>query len=232
VLLRRVLVSSLAVAAAALAAAIAIGVITVPNVADAIADATDPLGAWIYLAVMALVFVETTVMLGFLIHGELALMLGGVAAERGDASLIAMTAAACAAAIAGDVASLLIGRRLGRPFLERHGARIGIAAPRLDRVDDFFQRHGGKALFVGRFNGFLRSTMPFAVGSAGVAVRRLLPYSAASAVIWTATFTAIGYLLAESFESAGATATRIGFALALVVGAVLMLRSVRRRAAR
>ena len=99
-------------------------------------------------------FLETTVLLGFVIHGELALLLGGVAAERGDASLLAMIALVCTAAVAGDLVSLLIGRRLGRPFLERHGARVGLGVARLARVDAFFDRHGGKALFLGRFTGF------------------------------------------------------------------------------
>jgi membrane protein DedA with SNARE-associated domain len=69
------------------------------------------------------------------------------------------------------VVSLRLGRSLGRPFLERHG----IGPERLARVDGFFARHGRKAPFLGRFTGFLRSTMPFVAGSAGMTVRRLRP---------------------------------------------------------
>ena len=167
-----------AVTALALAVAVAAGAVAVPDLAGELSDATRSLGGWIYLAVMALVFLETTALLGFMIHGELALMLGGVAAERGDASLLAMIALVCAAAVAGDMVSLLLGRRLGRPFLERHGGRIGLGPARLARVDGFFARHGGKALFLGRFTGFLRATMPFVAGSSGLTARRLLPYSA------------------------------------------------------
>jgi membrane-associated protein len=171
------------------------------------------------------VFLETTALLGFMIHGELALMLGGVAAERGDASLLAMIALVCAAAVAGDMVSLLLGRRLGRPFLERHGGRMGLGAGRLARVDGFFGRHGGKALFLGRFTGFLRATMPFVAGSSGLTPRRLLPYSAASAVVWTASFTVLGYAFSESFAGAGETATRVGLAGILLVSAALIVRS-------
>ena len=181
----RVVSSALAIIAASLALAILIGAIEVPNVADAVAEATSPLGAWVYLAVAAFVFLETTVLLGFLIHGELLLMLGGAAAARGDATLAAMIALTWAAAVAGDMVSLLLGRRLGRPFLERHGARVRLGAAQLARVDGFFARHGPKALFLGRFTGFLRSTMPFVVGSSGVRLRRLVPFSAASGLVWT-----------------------------------------------
>jgi membrane protein DedA with SNARE-associated domain len=225
----RVVPAAVAAAVVALAVAIATGVLEVPNVANAVADATDPLGGWIYLVVMALVFLETTVLVGFLIHGELILLLGGVAAERGDASLIAMVALAGAAALAGDVVSVLLGRRLGRPFLERHGARFRLGPAQIDRLDRFFARHGGKAVFVGRFTGLSRSTMPFVAGSSGLAVRRLLPFSVASALVWTGIFTALGYAFSESFAGAGDTATRVGFIGILLVAAAVFLNSRWRR---
>ena len=103
--------------------------------------------------VVAFVFLETTVLLGFFIHGELVLMLSGVAAARGDASLVALIVLAWAAAVAGDVVGVLLGRRLGRPFIERHGRRVRLGPERLARVDGFFERHGRKALFLGRFTG-------------------------------------------------------------------------------
>ncbi len=214
-----------ATVAIALAGAIAVGALAVPDLAGALADATRSLGGWIYLAVAALVFLETSVLLGFMIHGELALLLGGVAAERGDASLSAMIALVCAAAVAGDLVSLLLGRRLGRPILERHGVRMGLGPARLARVDAFFERHGGKALFLGRFTGFLRATMPFVAGSSGLVLRRLLPYSVASAFVWTVTFTVLGYAFSDSFRSAGDTATRVGLVGILLATTALVVRS-------
>ena len=214
-----------AAAGIGLAGAVALGALAVPDLAGAMSDATRSLGAWVYVAVAGLVFLETTALLGFVIHGELALLVGGVAAERGDASLLAMIALVCAAAVAGDLVSLLLGRRLGRPFLERHGGRVGLGAARLARVDSFFERHGGKALFLGRFTGFLRATMPFVAGSSGVAPRRLLPYSAASALVWVATFTVLGYVFSESFAGAGETATRVGLAGVLLAITAFVVRA-------
>ena len=209
----------------ALAVAIAVGAIDVPDLTGALSDATRSLGGWIYVAAAALVFLETTALLGFMIHGELALLLSGVAAERGDASLLAMIALVCAAAVAGDLVSLLLGRRLGRPFLERQGARVGLGAARLARVDAFFERHGGKALFLGRFTGFLRATMPFVAGSSGLTPRRLLPYSVTSALVWTVTFTVLGYAFSESFTGAGETAARVGLVGILLATTAFTVRS-------
>jgi membrane-associated protein len=224
---------AVAIAGVGVLLAIAIGVIEVPNAADAMADVTGPLGVWIHLVVVVFVFLETTVMLGFFIHGELVLMLSGVAAQRGDASLVALIVLAWAAAVAGDVVGLQVGRGLGRPFVERHGRRVRLGPGQLARIDGFFARHGRKALFVGRFNGFTRSTMAFVVGSAGVPVRRVVPVSAASALVWTATFTVIGYAVAESFESAGQVATRItSAAIVLAIAAFVIHSRVSRRPAR
>jgi membrane protein DedA with SNARE-associated domain len=225
----RIVVTCAATAGIALAGAIAVGALAAPDLAGALSDVTRSLGGWIYVAVAALVFLETTALVGFVIHGELALLLGGVAAERGDASLLAMIALVCAAAVAGDVVSLLLGRRLGRPFVELHGARVGLGPARLARVDAFFERHGGKALFLGRFTGFLRATMPFVAGSSGLAPRRLLPYSVASALVWTVTFTVLGYAFSESFTSAGETATRVGLLGILLAITAFTVRSRWRR---
>jgi membrane-associated protein len=220
----------LAAAGAALAVAIAAGAIAVPDLADALADATESLGGWIYVAVPALIFIETTALAGFVIHGELALVAGGVAAERGDASVALLIAVTCAAAVAGDSLSLLLGRRLGRPFLERHGARVGAHADRLAGVERFFARHGGKALLIGRFTGFTRAVLPFVAGSSGLPLRRLLPYSAASGLVWIAGFIALGYAFSESFADAGETATRVTLAGVLLVAALWLATARLRRA--
>ncbi len=201
-------------------AGIGLAVVDVPDLAGAFSDAADSLGGWIYPAAAALIFLETTTLVGFLIHGELVLLIAGLTAERGDASLPFVIAIAAAAAVAGDVFSFLAGRRLGRPFLD-----LRIGPERLARVDEFFARHGVKAIVLGRFTGFLRATMPFVIGSSGMALRRLLPLSVVSALAWTTIFTVIGYAASESVVSAGDTATRVLLAAVLLTTAAFVIRS-------
>lgn len=218
--------AALAAAGVALAAAIAAGAIAVPDLAVALSDALDSLGAWIYVLVPALILAETTALAGFLVHGELVLVVGGVAAQRGSASLVALIALTWAAAVAGDSLSLGLGRRLGRPFLARHGARFGAHAERLRKVERFFARHGGKALVLGRFTGFTRSLLPFVAGSSGLPLRRLLPFSALSGLVWTVAFIGIGYGFSESFTDAGETVTR-AMLVAVLLALVLALARAR-----
>jgi len=217
--------AGLALAGLGLAAAVAVGAVAVPDLAGAISDATQSLGGWTYVAVAALIFFETTALVGFVIHGELALLFGGVAAGRGEASLVVVLALAAAAAVAGDVVSFLLGRRLGRPFLELHGGRIGLGGAGLASVDGFFERHGGKAVFLGRFTGFFRATLPFVAGSSGMALRRLLTFSTLSALIWAPTFILIGYAFSGSVAGAGETATRVALVAVLLAIAGFTLRA-------
>ena len=228
-LIARFAPAALATAAVGLAIAIAVGAVSVPDLAGAASDGTEELGAWVYLAVLALIFLETSTLVGFVIHGELVLLVAGVAAERGDVSLPLVIALATAAAVLGDAVSFLIGRRLGRQFLERHGTRLRLGPEQLARVDGFFDRHGGKALLLGRFTGFLRATMPFVAGTSDMPLHRLLRIGIVSALAWTATFTLLGYAFSDSFARAGDTASRITLVAVLVAAVAFALHSRRTR---
>src|SRR5206468_11459186 len=115
-----------------------------PDIAGTLAGHSDTVGAWTYLVVGALAFLETGAFVGLVAPGETAVVLGGVVAAQGGVDLGLMLAITWSAAAAGDLASFALGRRLGRRFLVERGARIGVTAPRLDRVEGFFDRHGGK----------------------------------------------------------------------------------------
>jgi membrane-associated protein len=150
-------------------------------------------------------------------------LVGGVAAERGDVALVPLIAMVWVAAVAGDVTSFLLGRRLGRRFLVVHGPRLRVNAARLAQVERFYDKHGGKAVLVGRFVGVVRAVSPFLAGSSGMRLRRFVPYSVAGALMWAAAFTLVGYGFSESFEAAGSTATWVALAGAVLVAAVLGL---------
>src|ERR687895_129592 len=134
----------------------------------------------------------------------------GVVAERGGVELLPLIGFVWLAAAGGDLVSFLLGRRLGRPFLERHGPRFQLTPDRLARVDGFYARHGGKAVLLGRFTGLVRAVSPFVAGASGLALRRFVLWSAAGALLWATTFTLVGYGFSESFAQSGETAARIG----------------------
>ena len=121
------------------------------------------------------------------------------------------------AAAAGDLASYALGRRLGRPFLESHGPRLGVSPARLAKVDAFFDRHGGKAILIGRFIGFVRALAPFIAGTSRMPLRRFLPYDVLGAGAWAATFATLGYVFWHSFDKLTTYVSRGLFAFSTVV---------------
>ena len=127
-------------------------------------------------------------------------MLGGVVAAHGEISLPAVLLVAWVAAALGDIASFALGARLGRRFIHTHGPRVGMTAPRVERVEHFYARHGAKAILVGRFVGIIRAVSPFLAGSSGLRFRAFLPWSLLGTAVWASAFTLVGYAFSESFS--------------------------------
>src|SRR3954447_20181042 len=96
-----------------------------PDLQGALADLADTLGPWTYALVAGLAFLETGAFVGLIAPGETAIVLGGVVAAQGEVSLALILLTAWVASAAGDLASFALGRRLGSPFLQRHGPRFG-----------------------------------------------------------------------------------------------------------
>src|SRR5215204_6474751 len=232
--------SPLVIGTAGLAAvatlAVVAGLLPRPDPTGALEDASHPLGAWAYPAVAAFAFLETGAFVGLFVPGETAVVVGGVVAAEGDVELLPLIALVWLAAAVGDLASFVVGRRLGRPFLERHGPRVRIGPERLSQVERFYARHGGSAVLLGRFIGLVRAVPPFVAGASALELRRFLPWSLAGTLAWAATFTLVGYGFSESFADSGETAARIalGAALFAAVGyaTVIVLRARSGRAGR
>jgi membrane-associated protein len=218
---------AIAVAAAAGFALTTAGVVQLPDLEAALTDLSDTLGTWTYVLVGGLAFLETGAFVGLVAPGETAVVLGGVVAAQGEVNLVAMLLLVWLAAAAGDLASFVLGRRLGRRFLVARGPRFGVTPPRLARVEDFFDRHGPKAILVGRFVGIVRAVAPFLAGSSGMRLRAFLPWSILGTAAWATTFTLVGYVFHRSFSAAADYVTHGAFALAVVGGVVLALRAHR-----
>ena len=218
---------AIAVAAAAGFALTTAGVVQLPDLEAALTDLSDTLGTWTYALVGGLAFLETGAFVGLVAPGETAVVLGGVVAAQGEVNLVAMLLLVWLAAAAGDLASFVLGSRLGRRFLVARGPRFGVTPPRLARVEDFFDRQGPKAILVGRFVGIVRAVAPFLAGSSGMRLRAFLPWSILGTAAWATTFTLVGYVFHRSFSAAADYVTHGAFALAVVGGVVLALRAHR-----
>ena len=195
----RATLAAIGVAAIAVAG-VGFGLVPLPDVQKTIEDAGTTLGTWTYLLVGGLAFLETGAFIGLVAPGETAVIVGGVVAGQGRISLPVLIGLVWACAVAGDVTSFMLGRRLGRGFLLRHGARVKITEERLEQVEGFFQRRGGTTIVVGRFIGFVRPIAPFVAGASRLPLARFLPYDVLGAGAWAATFCLLGYVFWRSFD--------------------------------
>ena len=204
------------------------GWIDPPDLEKTLEDLGRTLGHWTYLVVGVFAFLETGAFIGLLAPGETAIMVGGLVAGQGEIEIVTLIAIVWTAAVAGDVTSFYIGRKLGRGFLVKHGPRFQITPPRLEQVESFFERHGGKAVLIGRFVGLVRAIAPFLAGSSGMRMRRFLPYDVIGAGLWATTFCVLGYVFWRSFDQLVHVAKQGAFALGttitVVVGGIVIYR--------
>jgi membrane protein DedA with SNARE-associated domain len=178
--------------------------------------------AWAMGAVFLLTAAEASLFFGFVIPGEIAVVLGGVLASRGTVSLSEAIAAAITGAILGDLVGYAIGRHFGAPLLERRFPR------HWPKVRAWIQRRGGAAVFLGRATAFLRAVVPTAAGAAQMPLPRFLLWDVLGGVSWGAGFTLLGYFAGEGYE---ATLARVGrgslgaLVLIALLGGLLVLKS-------
>jgi membrane protein DedA with SNARE-associated domain len=184
-------------------------------------------GPLLYALIAAVVFVEDALFVGFVVPGETAAVLGGVAASLGHASLPVMIVVVAAAAIVGDSVGYEVGRLFGSRLLASRLLRS--RQERLDGARTFLARRGGMAVFLGRFVAFFRAVMPALAGIAEMHYRRFLAYNAAGGIVWGAGAVLLGYLAGNSYAAIERTVGRdIAIAVALVAVAALIVWRLRR----
>jgi undecaprenyl-diphosphatase len=206
------------------------GLIELPDVEAIISEVGRRLGQWTYLVVGVGAFLETGAFIGLLAPGETLIILGGVVAGQGVIDVYLLLGLVWIAVVAGDSVAYTLGRRLGRDFILRHGPKVQITVERLEQVERFFERHGGKTLLVGRFIGLVRAVAPFLAGASGLSFARFFPYAVVGGGLYSAFFVLLGFVFWRSFDEVtnwvGQGAFGLGVAAAVAVGAVLLYRAL------
>jgi membrane protein DedA with SNARE-associated domain len=183
---------------------------------------------WLVLLVVGLlVFAEDALFVGFVLPGETAAILGGVAANLGHVPLLAVVLVVILAAVTGDSVGYEIGRILGPKVLrakvfDRHRGRI-------DDAQDFLARRGGWAVLLGRWVAFFRAVMPALAGLSRMRYPTFLLFNATGGVLWGAVVVVLGYLAGASYATVEKAVGRdAAIVVAVVVVVALILWRVRR----
>ena len=150
-----------------------------------------------YPVLFALIAIET---MGIPVPGETALFTAGLLAGSGHLEIEIVIVVAAAGAIVGDNVGFAIGRRLGRRALlapgplERHRRRV------IELGEPFFERHGPKAVFLGRWITGLRITSAWLAGVNRMAWPTFLFWNALGGIAWAASVALLAYFVGRGAE--------------------------------
>jgi undecaprenyl-diphosphatase len=173
-----------------------------------------------YLAVALFMFIES---IGIPIPGESALITAAAVAGSGAMSVFGVFFAALAGNVLGGMAGYWMGVRGGQAVVTRFGRFLRINDAHLVKANLFFAKHGASALIVGRFVAVVRSFLGMIAGVSEMPRRKFLIYNAVGGVIWSATFTVVGFFFGRNLPALKRELGRVGLVLGVVVALVILL---------
>jgi len=151
---------------------------------------------FIYLALGAIVFIETGILIAFFLPGDSILFAAGlVAATRDDTNIIFLVTVIFIAAFLGDQVGYVLGRKYGRTYLQRH------SSPRIERMiaraERFYEKYGWSAVILARFYPWIRTFMPPIAGIGKMNYYKFLAANALGAFLWGVGITMLGFYAAS-----------------------------------
>ena len=156
---------------------------------------------------------------GIPLPGETALIAGSALAKHGGLQIEVVIAVAAAAAIIGDSAGYAVSRRYGRRLLTRPGRTQTRRMDVLTRGEAFFDRHGPKAVFFGRWITGLRVWASWLAGITHMPYRQFLMWNALGGITWAITIGLVGYILGTAAEQ---VVEKVGLGAAILVGVLVI----------
>lgn len=148
-------------------------------------------GLWTYAILFAIIFVETGLVVMPFLPGDSLLFAAGAFASKGALNPLVLTVLLSIAAVIGDTVNYWVGRYFGpRVFTEN---RRFLNKRHLDRAQEFYNRHGGKAIVFARFVPIVRTFAPFVAGVGAMNYPKFLFYNVTGGVVWITLFVWAGY---------------------------------------
>lgn len=153
----------------------------------------------VYAVLGVLCWAEAAFFLGFVTPGELAVVIGGILASRGQIEMGPLLSVVVSATLMGNATGFYLGRRWGTKMLQ-WAPLERFFGPSIRRVQDFMQRRGEWAIVLGRVSTPTRIIVPFLAGASQVPYRRFLLFDVPASVIWAVTFSTLGLVLGASWD--------------------------------
>lgn len=150
-------------------------------------------GVWSYAILFLIVFIETGLVIFPFLPGDSLLFASGALAAMGAFNIVLLLIIFFTAAVIGDTVNYHIGRKVGTTISP--GSFMGkiVNQEKMNKAENFFNRHGGKTILIARFMPFIRTFAPFVAGASRMNYRYFLFYNVVGAALWVGICTIAGY---------------------------------------
>jgi membrane-associated protein len=171
-----------------------------------------------YFIIAGGVLMERSIFIGLIIPGDLILALGGVYASKHKMNLAAVIAIGSVAAICGESIGFWLGRKFGVRVV-RHFPFVGKwLSEMLEKSEQFFAKHGGKTVAIGRYATAAGAFIPFSAGAGRMKYWRFLAFDVPAIIVWA--FGIFGYYFGRNLAFIDKVLSRFGY---IVLGLFVVL---------
>jgi membrane protein DedA with SNARE-associated domain len=158
--------------------------------------AMSPLGTLLVASLFVIVFLDS---LGAPLPTELSLLLAGYLISTGAMSPLGTLLVAITGAIAGSALAYRLGRGAGKALVKRYGRYFRIGEAEMEKTTKWFQKHGEKAVLIGRFVPFVRNLVSYPAGTVGMAFGRFALFTILGYAGWIGVSLYLGYAAGENW---------------------------------
>ncbi len=156
------------------------------------------------IAVLAVIFAESGLLIGFFLPGDSLLFMSGFLVQQGTFSINihAFVLLLFIAAVLGDNVGYSFGHKVGRKLFERENSRF-FKKKYLIQAENFFDKHGSKAIVLARFVPIVRTFTPIVAGVSKMHYKTFFVFNLIGGALWTAIFTYAGYYVGQKLQDMG-----------------------------
>jgi len=157
-----------------------------------------------WLAVVAVIFAESGLMVGFFLPGDSLLFVAGTLVQREifQVNIFLFVACLFVAAVFGNTSGYFIGKKFGRKLFQRPDSRF-FRHEYLMEAEAFYEKNGSKTIILAMFIPIVRAFSPVVAGIAHMPYQQFLFFNVIGAAVWTGSFTLLGYYAGNIIEKTG-----------------------------
>ena len=163
-------------------------------------DAKDLIATFGTIGLIAVIFAESGLLIGFFLPGDSLLFTAGLLASQGKLNLAVIIVGCCAAAVAGDQVGYQFGNRVGPALFRRQDSRF-FKQEYVERAQAYFDRYGARTIILARFVPIVRTFAPIVAGIGTMKWRTFAQYNVIGGVGWAAGVILAGNILGKTVPS-------------------------------